>query len=79
MTGVSTIGQKIGDLQKLANRQFIPIDELDSRFRPDIKHFLIGQTLPISDGKPAITGYLFNRWLDKLSKEGFDEEIDFSK
>jgi hypothetical protein len=34
---------------------------------------------PPKAGKPAITGFLFNRWFDKLSKEGFDEEIDFSK
>jgi hypothetical protein len=79
VTGVSYIGQKLGDLEKLSHRQIIPIDDLESRFWPDIKQFLIGQTLPMTDGKPAITGYHLKKWLDKLIKKGFDEEIDFSK
>lgn len=79
MNGVSDIGKKISDLEKLSQKQIILIDELEAHFRPDIKQFLAGETLPLFNGKPAITHYHFKRWLEKLAKAGFDEEIDFTK
>ncbi len=79
MPNASFIGEKLSELEKLSHKNFIFIDELDVHFHPDIIHFLVGETLQLSDGKPAVPVGLYNKWLDKLVRQGFDKEIVFTK
>lgn len=79
MPNASVIGEKLSELKRLSNKNFILIDDLDAHFRPDIIHFLVGETLAISDGKQAVPAGLYHRWLDKLVRQGFDNEIAFTE
>ena len=80
MNDLSVIANKMTELERLLDKQIILFDgDIDAHFHGDIKNFLVGQTLPVKDGKTLITAHLFKLWLEKLKTHGFDKEIDFSK
>lgn len=79
MNDISQIAQKFQDLERLSNQEVILIDDIEKEFRPDLKKFVLGETLSINNGQISIGHNLFKKWLTKIMTKGFDYEIDFKK
>ena len=78
MSNLTLISKRFDALQKLAEKEdTIVIRSLRKEFRPDLQRFIIGQTLTMKNGEPAIGKNLYKRWLKKIKTSGFCEEIKF--
>jgi hypothetical protein len=72
------ISDKIGALDRLAEKKVILIDEVEPLFHRDLLKFLVGQTLTMRNGQVVIDNHTYRKWLDKIRRRGFDEEIELS-
>jgi hypothetical protein len=77
MRDFTIISQRLEALKSLSQKDTIVLDDLRDEFRPDIKRFIVGETLSMRDGKIVIGNNLYRRWLHKIQTKGFDYEIDF--
>ncbi len=79
MDNINIITRRLEGLISLLEKDTIYLDDLRDEFRPDLQKFIIGETLSMRSGKPVIGKYLYRKWITKISKIGFDYEIDFKK
>ena len=79
MDGLTIMSESIGSLYKLSKNNTVFLDDVQQKFRADLQRFIVGETLTMRDGKIVIGNNLYNKWLEKIGKNGFDYEIDFKK
>jgi hypothetical protein len=72
------ISRRINNVFNLPERKdVIFITDLRKEYRQDLKNFIVGETLTVRDGRPAIGKNLYRRWLHKIKTRGFDYDIKF--
>jgi hypothetical protein len=79
MDRLTIMSESIGSLYKLSKSNAIFLDDVQKEFRADLQKFIVGETLTMREGKIVIGNNLYNKWLEKIDKKGFDYEIDFKK
>jgi len=77
MPNLAIIAERFEDLQRLSHKPTVYLDDLREEFRPDLQHFIVGETLTLREGKIAIGNNTFQQWLEKIRTKGFDYEIAF--
>jgi hypothetical protein len=79
MNSITVISNRLDGLVNLLSKDVIFLEDVREEFRPDLQKFIIGETLSMRNGKLVIGNNLFKKWISKISKQGFDYEIDFKK
>jgi len=59
MRDFTIISQRLEALKSLSQKDTIVLDDLRDEFRPDIKRFIVGETLSMRDGKIVIGNNLY--------------------
>jgi hypothetical protein len=79
MSELDIIAESMDALRALGQKATIFLDDVPPKFRPDIQHFIVGETLSMREGKVVIGNNLYKKWMEKIRKRGFDYEIDFKR
>jgi len=78
MNPIDRISRRIDTLIYLPEKkEVIFITDLRREYRQDMKNFIIGETLGVSNGKVVIGKNLYKRWLYKIKTKGFDYDVKF--
>lgn len=78
MHTVDLISRRINTLVRLGERKDgVFLTDLKKEYRPDLRNFIVGETLGLRDGKVVIGKNTYKRWLQKIKTNGFDYDVKF--
>ena len=79
MQDLTIISERLNSLKALTYLESILLEDVRVEFRKDLQNFIVGHTITLKNGKVIVGNNLYRQWLSKISRLGFDFEIDFKQ